>query len=337
MLILHAAWLNEKLHLWAEKTPGEGPAGKPKPRQRKTKPAQPPVFPYDGGAASLKAALAAFPCGIRPGKSMTPVHAWLPSSGGRPVASSPMIADPPPGPPDPDPAPWQVIALVLDEAQCIDFLCACMGRQPLAHGVVAGADLTWWCEALRLAAALAVRRSYLPGIAEQGRSHAALWQPVFEGEDRGRLEALARRMPSAARCLTGPAHLEPPQGNRQAALRRFIDLSLDRMVRGAAVEAAGPLTGRRPRRNPPAESVHEAWLQALQGTVPVIRWKNRRQIVELQNEIAKWRRPVDATAGSACRLCFRMEEPAQGDGIGGIRITERSWTIRYLIQPLADR
>ncbi len=338
MLILHAAWLNEKLHLWGEKTPEEAHPGPLKPRRRKSPAAPPPVSPYDAGGEGLRAALAAFPSGIRPGnKNLVTANAWLPTAGNRPVASSPMIEEPPEGSPDPDPAPWRVSALALDEAQGFDLLCACIGRQPLAHGVVAGSDLAWWSEALRLAATLVVGRAYLPGIAERGRSHAALWQPVYEGEDRGRLEALARRMPSAARCLTGAAHLEPPRANRQAVLRGFIDLALDRMVRGAAVAAAGPRAGRRGRTNPQAESIHEAWVQALQQPSPVIRWKNRRQVAELQNEIGKWRRPVDATAGSACRLCFRVEEPVDEEPGDGIRVPVGRWTVRYLIQPLADR
>jgi hypothetical protein len=338
MLILHAAWLNEKLHLWGEKTPEGGPGEPRGPRRRKNRAAQAPLLPYDAGDDGLKAALGAFPSGLRPDRrNMVPADAWLPTSGWRPVSSSPMIAEPPEETRDLTLVPWRVSALALDEAQGIDFLCACMGRQPLARGVAAGADLSWWSEALRLAAALVVRQSYLPGVAGRGNTLVARWQPVFEGEERGRVEALARRMPSSARCLAAAGHPEPPQGNPQALLRRFIEVSLDRMVRGAVVEAAGSRGRRLRRAGPRAESIHEAWALALQQTSPVIRWKNRRQIAELQDEIAKWRRPVDVAAGSACRLCFRVEEPPEEGSTDGVRVSDGHWAVRYLLQPLADR
>jgi superfamily II DNA or RNA helicase len=254
--------------------------------------------------------------------------AWLPTAGRRPLPSSPLIAETPPGAEAAAIAPWRVTALPFAGAGGAAFLAACIGREPLARGVAAGSDLAFWVAAFRFAAELAARRVYLPGIVAAGRGHAARWQPVFAGTERARLEALARRMPPAARCLGPEADGAPPGEPPLVLLARFIEAALDGLVRHAA-----------PAARRAAESVHDAWIRALRGPDPVIRWKSRRQVAELAAQVAAWRRPVDATAGAACRLCFRLEEPAV-DGPAadsGLTIPSGEWTLRYLLQPLADR
>ena len=337
MIILHAAWLNDKLHLWGEKTPENGAAPVVR-RSKKAKTSAPLLNPYDAGFGGLKQALGAFAAGVTAArKNLRQMLAWLPSVYGQPVASSAMIAEPPSDHSALTLSPWRVSALVLEGSRTAELLCTCMGKHPLALGVAAGADLNWWIDALRFTASMVLRQAYLPGIMEQGRSYGALWQPILEGEDRIRFEDLARRMPSSARCLSDEEVREPLRGSPAFILGRFVEFSLDRMVRESAVGDIDlrPRRARRPKGLP--ESAHDAWVQALQKPNPVIRWKNRRQIAELQTEVVNWRRPIDTATGSACRLCFRVEEPPSDDSGDGIRIPSGSWFIRYLLQPLADR
>ena len=42
MVVLHASWLEERLHLWAERWPMDGAAGAPPPQE-----GQPPLSPWD--------------------------------------------------------------------------------------------------------------------------------------------------------------------------------------------------------------------------------------------------------------------------------------------------
>lgn len=68
---------------------------------------------------------------------------WLPSVNNAPVASSPLIADRQQTQTKTTLAPWAVSALPLSLQQTSDLLCACVGKQVLAPGVVIGNDLAF--------------------------------------------------------------------------------------------------------------------------------------------------------------------------------------------------
>lgn len=88
---------------------------------------------------------------------------------------------------------------VLQDREIVDLLAACSGRQILAPGLIVGADLVWWCHALRLAGTLVARQLYLPWVTESGGVYHSRWMPVLQGEDSDRMTRLAAAMPAAAR------------------------------------------------------------------------------------------------------------------------------------------
>src|SRR4051812_18486578 len=116
MIILHAGAVEGGLFLWGE-SPAEGAAPV---RRRGRQPKQPPATPspYDAGALHLAEALAAvlpnFP--IRPGDVQDGIL-WLPTVAGRPVPSSPLIAEPPEAGVEATLAPWKVATLPLPRPQ----------------------------------------------------------------------------------------------------------------------------------------------------------------------------------------------------------------------------
>src|SRR5262249_7093883 len=128
MIILHAGVLDGGLFVWGE-TPAE--AGAPV-RRRGRKPKQPQAAPspYDAGALPLGEALAdVLPTRpVQPGDWQDGVL-WLPTVGGRPVPSSPLIADPPEAGTEAALAPWKITALPLPRPQAIELLCACVDRE----------------------------------------------------------------------------------------------------------------------------------------------------------------------------------------------------------------
>ncbi len=105
MILLHAGVCDNRLLLWAEMSPKEpeelehsSRQGGAKPRARMPAPrarSQRPL-PYDAGKDGLAAALEQAGLGISTTKGQTEATiAWLPTLGDQPIASSPLIAEPP--------------------------------------------------------------------------------------------------------------------------------------------------------------------------------------------------------------------------------------------------
>lgn len=93
-------------------------------------------------------------------------------------------------------------AIPLSEEQTLELLCACVGKQTLASGVVVGGDLTFWAAAMRFAGALVARQQFLPGVIQKNGAFHARWQPICAGPDADRLVKLAKAMPHSCRALT---------------------------------------------------------------------------------------------------------------------------------------
>ena len=161
LILLHAAFLADGLFLWGEMRADASPA--PKRPGRKPRRPRPEGLPYDAGAKGLATALAAAGLPAR-GRACEARIAWLPTAGDAPVASSPIIA----GPPDPNAsyslAPWTVTGRVLSPREAIDLLCACVGRDILAPGIVVGKDLAYAATVLRLAAERATLQRRLENV-----------------------------------------------------------------------------------------------------------------------------------------------------------------------------
>jgi SNF2 family DNA or RNA helicase len=258
-----------------------------------------------------------------------PVVAWLPTSAGAVIASSPLIADPPPPRAKTEIAPWTIRAARLGPQEAVDLLARCIGKDALAPGLFVGPDLAFAATALQFAAALVARHQYVPGVEEEAGAYRAVWLPVLEGPDADRFTALASAMPPASRAL-GPDTTHPPAVSPADRLRSFVAAPVDRLVRAAnAGEAAAA------KRDRTFDSLHEQWIHALRepdGTLLAA----PADLVRFERQVREWHRPVMAATEAPFRLTFRLEEPsatehaATGNGGSG------SWKVRYLLQAVHD-
>ena len=275
-------------------------------------------------------------------------YVWIPSVGGVPSASSPML----------DAAQSSSTARARLEAhtvEClrlswnaaVDLLCSCMGKKMLAPGILIGNDLRFWTTALRFAGLLVHKKTYLPGIEEaEGTSEgaagsfAALWEPVIDGEDRRIRTRLAASMPPAARALSiGPG--EPPAAAPSGVLDRFLAGTVDAIVRSTAAAVRGapgavhaPRTAQARGPGPRAsmhDSLHDHWMHALRSRNAALD-ASPGEIHELQRQIAQWRKPLSLSVRSPYRLCFRLEEPVETPSTD----PDGAWYVRYLVQPVDD-
>src|SRR5262245_57463915 len=170
MILLHGCVEYRRFLLWGEtppilpsgrRTSRRSPGGSRRPRASVS--AEVPPLPFSADSEALVRAIAEF----------MPQHAlgfaqehpiWLPTVGGQPVASRPLVAQPPPCAESPKLAPWRATVLPVSFGQAIDLLCACRGRDTLAPGVIVGKRLAYWAEALLWAGSLVAREQFLPSM-----------------------------------------------------------------------------------------------------------------------------------------------------------------------------
>src|SRR5437762_510601 len=107
MIVVHLALIDHQLVAWGEAPPEPAPArvgdsdsATPRARTGKGRRAaetRVAPLPYDAGAKRLAEALTqAIPESSVSARAAEPFVAWLPTIAGRPVASSPLVADPTP-------------------------------------------------------------------------------------------------------------------------------------------------------------------------------------------------------------------------------------------------
>jgi SNF2 family DNA or RNA helicase len=336
MILLHAGVESGQLLLWGETPSDSGPISA-KRRWQTAKALAAPLLPYDAGAANLSAALAEALPGLPASrlKHQTAIL-WLPTVKKQPVASSPLVAEPPPPGTTPTLAPWTVTAYRLPFDQAVDLLCACMDRETLAAGLVIGKTLAFWATVLRFAGAVVAREQFLPGVEETDTGCRACWKPVLAGTDAQRLSQLAQAMPPACRAFAQEAD-QPPTTPASAVLSAVLTTLVDFLVHSSAVPPSIlARAGHRTRKDTPAfDSVHDQWLYALRSRDGLLQG-DAAELGKLAEQVRDWQRPVTVTTATPFRLCFRLEEP-EGNGVAeAIYSPPGPWYVRYLLQAADD-
>src|SRR5215813_1056111 len=319
MMIIHAGFLDYQLWLWGE-TPAEIAPETPVRRGRKasakSKPTNENRLPFDAGAERLLAALNEVVSGLKMNKSdVETAIVWAPAIDGQPVASSPLIAEPPSSNGKAEITPWTVAAIPLNTAEAVDLLCRCVGRETLAAGVIIGNDLAFWAAAMRLGGAMVAREQFLPAIEAVEDFYRARWEPVFAGAEAQRAQRLAKAMPQVCRALSAPGAGAPPDAPALSALESFTCEVVDYLVR----------SGSAPKNVSSVESAHDQWLCALRSADGVMDGA-ASEMMKLVDQAREWRRPMTVSAAAPFRLCFRLEEPDKSP----------DWRVRYLLQAADD-
>ncbi|MFD8532091.1 DEAD/DEAH box helicase [Streptosporangium canum] len=330
MLVVHGAWVDGRLGVWAEDT-----ARAPAPASR----AALRPHPFAAPAAVLAAALGVAVPGGAPAEAAPRTAArggsagtgegeltiLLPGSTGGPLPSpesglassarSPKISA------------WRVPALLLRPVDALSLLAslsvpdAGAGPSGLDFDDVPGsaAELGWGPGlSLRYFAVVAeharglVRRGrILPRLVVEGDGHAARWRPVLTGADATVLRDLAAAMPPVCRAV---AEERPSADVLRAALDGLVDgvarLSLpDRLI-----------LGNRPRTKAP---LPDRWLYALTGEDAALPAARPDEAAALSGALDGWSASAHELDGPV-RACFRLIEPA-GEGA--------SWKVEFGLVP----
>jgi len=341
MIVLHGAFLDERIFVWGE-VPAE-PEKRPAANGRKHAAAP---LPYDAGFERVAKALKSLPGDVRPTKRRAEeLTLWLPTRNGYAVPSSALVGEAPPSKAEVQLKPWSVNGVFLTPEEALRLLMRRDGR--MSHGLISGRDLTFWSHAVRVAGSLATRQRFLPGVVESEDEHYARWQPVWLGNDAEKLEELASHMPAVARAA-GFEGEPAPDTPAVEVLQSFVEVIVDSIVRTHADDGVPSVStnGKLP------DNVHDRWLIALRNEDGVVKGDDA-QLNLLSEQVREWRKPVDLAAHAPFRLCFRLEEPTTGKEEprrpqrrrnGRNRKTaretprpgQRRWYVRYLLQSAED-
>ncbi len=333
MIILHAGTVEDGLLLWGETAVEDGT-----PPLSGDKGKGPHPYPFDAGLAGLSQALKSVGIRLKIGKRrMKSAIIWIPTKGRSPIASSPLIAEPPRSRAKTRLAPWEITGLPLTPQETVELLCVSADRQTLASGVVAGPDLAFWVDVLRFAGALVAKQRYLPGLAVSDGEYRAYWSPIFTGDDAAALTALAAAMPPVCRAQASTKENSPPATPALPLLKRFIEGMIDHVIRLVPAEELWDSSNRKSAKRPEFAGAHDAWLYALHAADNAV-IGDESELAQLAEQVHAWRRPIEISAASPLRLCFRLEEPKTVEGTEKKPTDDTidSWYVRYLLQPYDD-
>ncbi|MEW6238495.1 MAG: DEAD/DEAH box helicase [Candidatus Omnitrophota bacterium] len=335
MIILHAGWVEERLWIWGE-TPNELTTSSSSLRSLRNN-SSIPFYSYDAGFALLSETLfAASLAPSFPQKDSRELFAWIPAKGERPFASSPLIGEPPVLRRKTALVPWRITALPLAAGSLISFLCSCVNKEMFSPGVLLGADLKYWAGGFRFAGSLAARQQFLPAIVEDKNVFRARWKPVLGGEDVKRKTLLAKAMPAACRALSLEENSVPDAAPETIAIQ-FIEAIVDGLARSQKPKMASfPSIKKKPEKITSFDSLHDQWLHALHSADGELDG-GLDELRKLAEDIRVWRRPMDISASTPLRLCFRLEEPEEESELERKKRAKRKdWFVRYLLQDAAD-
>jgi len=330
MIILHATFIEGEFFLWGEIPEEPETLAAKRPRNKSNlrgKLANPKPLRYDAGVEKLSSVLKEISFDFKVIKKfIRSMTIWLPTVDDQPIPSSPLIGEPPESVRKAALVPWKVTGLRLPLESAVEFLCRSIGKQILGPGIIVGKDLTFWAAALRFAGALVTKGQFLPDISEIHGVSIAHWRPIFSGFDDERLSRLGKSMPAVARALS-VKDASPPTASPISLLSSFIGIMADHLIRSASREDSldTPVTQPRyPKKKAAFFSTHDQWLNALRSPNGVIEGED---LLQLTNHLKEWIRPISVSAASPFRLCFRIEEPNNGND---------PWYIRYLLQANHD-
>ncbi len=265
-------------------------------------------------------------------KNTSRLVAWLPTSHGVPLPSSPLMGTAADETIDGLSA-VKVTARRLTFDELAQLTQALVGNSDNFPGILPGASMKWCASLLHIAIATVIAQRFLPGVAARNGRWEAQWYPIPDEHDATALRTLATTMPSSCRCLSRPG-VPPPDHPPTEILNPIFEAIVDYIVRSSS-DTDHPAGDKKRRTRARADSMHDAWLRALVGDDHVIHWSGYADIEEFATQLEQWRRPVEVIAAAPFRFCFRLMEPEEFDrGLRSPRVD--TWKLEYLVSPKED-
>jgi len=196
-------------------------------------------------------------------------------------------------------------------------------------GVLFGNSIAWIRSLVRVILNLIFEETYIPSIAFRGGQWEARWEPVPGSHLETCLTELATSCPAPVRCLDLTLD-QAPETPSTVIVDSIIAYCLDAMIRQSIKSS---------KKKPKANSIHDAWLNALTSQDARLIWDNDSEIRQFAEQLNLWRRPIDLQSKSAYRLCFRLVEPEDvtDSSLVENNVNSEAWQVNYHLQSKSDQ
>jgi superfamily II DNA or RNA helicase len=317
MIVLHAVWTRERLHLWAEDAGRAAPAfatldaSAPALNTAAASATVVTAHNFAVGSAQLRAALiganvcagddlAADMGALRLSLPATTTESGVVALPSDRLANALGLADEPIA----HLASIEVPAVAVENPAALRFLLTLADEErPIAEGILAGHDLRFWRELATLAADLIADQRVVPSlIQEKSGRFRAVWQPwLADGAPAQRLGALLAAIPASARCVDDEFRGQP-WAIVEASLLGFVDSEARRVLEEESFGDA--IEDRDPTNDP-----HVAWLSGLLNRNDTVQGVKHSDTA-LMRGARQWLASLDAASESRfVRLAFELYEP----------------------------
>ncbi len=333
MLVVHGAWADGRLAVWAEDT-SVAPGAASRAALR------PPPF------AAPAATVARAHGGVATGDGLLPEGGTEPAAGAEEGELTIRLPGSAGGPlPSPESGltvrtrsprilTWRIPALLLRPADALRLLGSLTGQNAEAGSVgnltgldregrdatgqepewEPGLSLRYFAVVAEHARSLVRRGRILPQLVMEDGTAAARWRPVLTGADLAAVQDVAAAMPPVCRAVPGE---RPSVEVLEESLRGLVDgaarLSLpERLILGNRPGLRTPLPDR--------------WLYALTGENAALPAARPAETAALREALDGWFRAAHELDGPV-RACFRLMEPAGENG---------PWRVEFGLVPAPD-
>jgi len=320
MLVLHATWDTDCLHLWTESS--VLPPNVPPIRGRPPKRPKPRPHPFTLSGDDLHDEIEIV-FGQRPSR-IERRTLRLPATRRGPLPSPWLIREDYMSDGATGLFPWDVDTLAFDSFAALDLLLDLPALPP--HGVAFGSSLRFWIETAKLSLDIVAKEQFAPTV----RAGKSVWVPVIDEEYSKQVRILSGAQPPICRVFSQSAGegAEDEAPSPHELVMSFIEKTVDAFVRQSleTTDLHPPRRGRPSKVDP----LPRQFLQAITTEDPSID-APAEALASFSDEMTAWLDQLrPATPNAPFRTCFRLEPPSCPED-------EDLWMIRFLLQARDDR
>jgi SNF2 family DNA or RNA helicase len=254
---------------------------------------------------------------------------WLPTAHNVPLYSSAMIHNQYAGDGKKELKPWLVQACEICDEYFLDLLSCTLHNEKIVPGVLAGKDIQFLGNILKIAVNLVTRHQFLPALYGCDGRYQAHWRPVVQGHVQETLKKLAEAVPPLLR-LQVAGQTEPLVESSEQVAENMLYYMLDAIVR-LANKSSGV-------RSFTAENVHNYFLDALCSRSPVVECSVKKTR-PFEQVLQDWAKPVTMMYDAPFRLCFKLQEPGEDEQKSKKKKSGSSgsdWMLEFFLKAVDD-
>ncbi|RLF60075.1 MAG: hypothetical protein DRN27_00600 [Thermoplasmata archaeon] len=316
MEVLHAIWgcnteNKNKFHMWAESSRSFSIKKNETGRKKK-------LHPFAASKNELKELINDFSLPIDANLiCFEKIKIMLPSHNKKPVPSPWLLLDEDPIDPTSIDT-WDINTSTLNPFQSFNALLKI--PQKINGNIVVGDSFYFWAEVAKFALDIIIKQKFIPSIIkDESGKYVALWQPVFETDDKQRIQLFSKVIPPSCCSLHNEKRIP------YEIITSFINGVIDAFIRNT-------LSSLSFARYKQTKDVARDWMVSLSTENSTLKISGTTT-VSFSKKINTWLSQItQSSQNKGFRTCFRIDPPAIEE-----EIDNDKWWIRFFLQANDDR